>query len=97
MTADGVLSRYFFDVEFPARDLRLGIVEASEGTIGQVIDRVLLFCFQYDRSLGAYTLAIWRVLRFLGVLTLALLAAFIGRAVWKERRQPSIATEAPAS
>ncbi len=95
VTAEGVLSRYFFDVEFPARDLRLGIVEASEGTIGQVIDRVLLFCFQYDRALGAYTLAIWRVLRFLGVLTLVCLAGFIGRAMWRERRLPSLATEAP--
>lgn len=97
VTADGTLSRYFFDVEFPARDIRLGLVEASEGKIDRVIDRVLLFCFQYDRALGAYTLATWRVLRFLGALTVGAITLFIGRSLWKERRKPAVATEAPSS
>ena len=48
LTPDGHISRYFYGVEFPSRDLRLGLVDASAGKIGSPVDHVLLYCFQYD-------------------------------------------------
>ena len=44
-TPDGRLSRYFYGIEYGPRDLRLGLVEASEGRIGSLVDQILLFCF----------------------------------------------------
>src|SRR5712691_4634851 len=48
LTPDGRISRYFYGVEYPGRDMRLGLVDASAGKIGAPIDHVLLFCYHYD-------------------------------------------------
>jgi len=47
-TPQGRLARYFYGLEYSARDLRLGLVEASQGKIGSPVDTVLLYCFAYD-------------------------------------------------
>jgi protein SCO1 len=69
LTPDGRISRYFYGVEFPGRDMRLGLVDASAGKIGSPIDHVLLFCFHYDPTAARYSASILRVIRFGGVLT----------------------------
>jgi len=58
LTPDGRISRYFYGVEFPARDIRLGLVDASAGKIGTPVDHVLLYCFQYDPSTARYSATI---------------------------------------
>jgi protein SCO1/2 len=69
LTPDGRISRYFYGVEFPGRDMRLGLVDASAGKIGSPIDHVLLFCFHYDPTAARYSASILRIIRFGGVLT----------------------------
>jgi protein SCO1/2 len=71
-------------VEFRPRDLRLALVEASEGRVGSLADRLLLTCFQYDPALGRYTPAVNAALRLLGLLTVAVLGGFILSSVLKE-------------
>ena len=48
LTPQGHISRYFYGVDFPPKDLRLGLVEASQGKIGNAVDQVLLYCYHYD-------------------------------------------------
>lgn len=74
LTPSGKISRYLFGVDFPARDLRLALVEASAGKIGSPADQVLLFCFHYDPSTGRYTAAVLRFVRLGGVLTMLAVA-----------------------
>ena len=69
LTADGRISRYFYGVEYPGRDMRLGLVDASAGKIGSPIDHVLLFCFHYDPSNATYSASILRIIRLGGILT----------------------------
>jgi len=71
LTPDGRISRYFYGVEFPGRDLRLGLVDASQGKIGTPVDKMLLFCFQYDPSTARYSATILSVMRILAVGTMA--------------------------
>ena len=71
LTPDGRISRYFYGVEFPARDVRLGLVDASAGKIGSPVDHVLLYCFQYDPSTAHYSATILRIVRLGGILTIA--------------------------
>jgi len=71
LTPDGRISRYFYGVEFPGRDLRLGLVDASQGKIGTPVDKVLLFCFQYDPSAARYSATILSIMRVGAVLTIA--------------------------
>jgi protein SCO1/2 len=77
LTPDGRISRYFYGVEYPARDVRLGLVDASAGKIGTPIDRALLFCYQYDPASARYSASILKMIRLGGVLTILGLVAGI--------------------
>jgi protein SCO1/2 len=70
LTPDGRISRYFYGVEYPGRDMRLGLVDASAGKIGTPIDRALLFCYQYDPSSATYSASILKIIRLGGILTI---------------------------
>jgi protein SCO1 len=69
LTPEGKISRYFYGIQYASRDLRLGLVEASEGKIGTPVDQVLLFCYHYDPVTGKYGLLISRVIQAAGALT----------------------------
>jgi protein SCO1/2 len=69
LTPEGKISRYFYGITYPERDLRLGLVDASEGKIGSPVDAVLLFCYHYDPHTGKYGLLISRVIQLAGGLT----------------------------
>lgn len=86
LTPDGTLSRYFYGVNHKARDIRLGLVEASKEEIGSPADQVLLFCYQYNPSTGKYTLMITNVLRIAGLLTVLTLGTLIALLFRWERR-----------
>jgi len=77
LTSEGRVARYFYGIDYPARDLRLGLVEASEGRISSPVDQVLLYCYHYDPANGKYGLVIMNVLRIAGILTVACLATFM--------------------
>jgi protein SCO1/2 len=88
-TPEGVVSRYFYGIDFPPRDLRLGLVEAADSRIGTLADQVLLFCFHYDPATGRYSLAALNAVRAGGVLTVAALVIFVLGALRRERNQAS--------
>jgi len=83
LTADGRISRYFYGVEYPGRDMRLGLVDASAGRIGTPIDHVLLFCYHYDPSSAKYSASILRIIRLGGILTILSLVG----GIWISRRR----------
>lgn len=96
LTADGHVSRYFFGAEFSPRDLRLGLVEASDNRIGSLVDQVLLFCFHYDPALGRYSAAALTGVRAAGVLTVLAIIGFIGWSLRREMRARPRAEGRPA-
>jgi protein SCO1 len=77
LTPDGRISRYFYGVEYPSRDVRLGLVDASAGKIGNPIDHLLLYCFQYDPSTARYSATILRIVRLGGIATILAFGAAI--------------------
>jgi protein SCO1/2 len=76
VTPDGRLARYFYGVEYSARDLRLALVEAAQGKVGTMVDQILLYCFHYDPATGKYSLTVLNFMRAGGVLTVVGLLAF---------------------
>lgn len=86
LTPDGRISRYLYGVNFPAKTLRLSLVEASENKIGTTMDRVMLFCFNYDPNTGRYALAARNLMRLGGVLTVAILGLVLVRLFVREAR-----------
>ncbi|HYG78429.1 MAG TPA: SCO family protein [Planctomycetota bacterium] len=86
LTPSGRVSRYFYGAEYLPRDLRLGLVEASSGKIGNVVDQALLYCFQYNPATGKYGLLIIRTLQAAGTTLVAILVIFISLSLARERR-----------
>ena len=86
LTGDGRVSRYLYGIEFAPKDLRLGLVEASEGRVGTAVDTLLLYCYHYDPESGKYGMAIMNLIRLAGVLTVVCLATFIVVSLRRERR-----------
>ncbi|HEX3183288.1 MAG TPA: SCO family protein [Pyrinomonadaceae bacterium] len=76
-TPEGKLSHYFYGVNYSARDLRFGLIEASQHKIGSVAEQLTLYCYMYDPATGKYGAAIMRVLRIMGVITLLGIVAMI--------------------
>ena len=77
LTPAGKISQYYYGIDFAPRDLRLGLVEASKGQIGTLLDQALLYCYRYDPHTGKYSAIISRVLRISAAVWLAMVGAFL--------------------
>ncbi len=84
LTSQGRVAQYLFGVQFSPETLRLALVQASNGKIGNVVDRLLLLCCNYDQGTGRYTVMIDRVMQVLGVTTALIL---IGGIIWLSRAE----------
>jgi protein SCO1 len=96
LTPEGRLSRYFYGIDYPPGDLRLGLVESSQHRIGNRVDQFLLLCFHYDPATGRYGLAISRVLQLAGAATLLGLGSYLCAMYRLERRRSQAARFAAA-
>lgn len=85
LTPQGIISRYFYGILYPSRDMRLGLVEAAAGKIGTPIDQLLLFCYHYDPTTGKYGVAILNIVRAAGLVTVFGLVLFITLMLRHER------------
>jgi protein SCO1 len=77
LTPQGRISRYFYGVDYPPKDLRMGLVEASQGKIGNPVDQVLLYCYHYDPETGKYGAVVANILKLGAGLTILMLAALL--------------------
>jgi protein SCO1/2 len=85
-TPDGRVAHYINGIQYDPKTVRLSLVEASDGEVGSVIDKVQLFCFSYDPDKGEYTRDAMKIMRAGGLLTMVLLAGTIGLFIRRARR-----------
>ncbi len=85
-TPDGRLSRYLFGIEYPPRDLKFALMDSSAGTIGSVVDQVLLYCYHYEPATGTYSLVAMNAVRMGGVVTMLALVGFVGISLRRDGR-----------
>jgi protein SCO1/2 len=99
LTPQGRIARYFFGIDYPTRDLRLSLVEASANRIGSPVDRILLFCYHYDPKTGRYGLAILNLIRAAGATTVLGLGTFVAVSLRRDRRRDLLmsSTGSPSS
>ena len=91
LTPQGKISKYFYGIEFAPKDLRFGLIEASQDKIGTLVDQMLLYCYHYNPSTGRYGAVIMNVLRVAGAATALILGGFV---LIMFRRDPSLQTGA---
>lgn len=89
LTPRGEIARYFYGIDYPATDLRFGLIEASANRIGTPVDAVLLLCSHYDPVQGKYGLVITRVLQLAGAATVIILGSFMLLWFLRERSRPA--------
>lgn len=87
LSEDGMIARYLYGVSYAERDLRLALLEASEGKFGSVMDKLLLYCYRYDPGSRGYVVFAVNVMKIGGALTVVLIAALIGGLLLRERRR----------
>jgi len=78
LTPDGRVSRYFYGIEYAPRDIQFGVIDASQGKIGTVVDKILLYCYHYDPAKGKYGAVVFNILRISALATLLVLGGFMG-------------------
>jgi protein SCO1/2 len=88
LSEDGTVSRYLYGIQFPTRDLRLALTEASEGKIGSAVDKLLLFCYRYDPASNSYVPFATNIMRAGGVLAMLTLGGFLFIMWRRDLRRP---------
>jgi protein SCO1/2 len=77
LTPEGKIAQYYYGVEFAPKDLRLGLVQASQNKIGSIVDEVLLYCYHYNPDTGKYSAIISRILKIAAGTTIFMLGTFL--------------------
>jgi len=94
LSGDGKITRYLQGVDYPAGDVRKALVEASAGKVGSTVDRIALYCFQYDPKANSYVVSAFNLMRLGGgitILVLALMLVFL----WRRERRRHVITSGP--
>jgi len=86
LTPEGKISRYLYGIEYPNRDLRLALLEASRGKIGTVVDRFLLFCYRYDPHTRKYSVYLTRIMQSACGATVVLFGGYLF-IFWRRQRK----------
>ena len=90
VTPQGKLAQYYYGIEYSPRDLRLGLINASENKIGSLVDQLLLYCYHYDPATGKYSLAILRLVRVAGAATALGIGVLVIVLFRRERPRPLV-------
>jgi len=86
LTPEGKISRVLYGIDYPNRDLKLALLEASEGRVGTVVDRFIMFCFKYDPLSRGYAFVAIRLVQAGGILMLLVLGIWLGFFWWGQRK-----------
>ncbi|MEQ8850572.1 MAG: SCO family protein [Phycisphaerales bacterium] len=102
LSPEGKISRYMYGFDYPPKQMKLALLEASEGKVAQSLgDRLMMFCYTYDPTAGAYTMEAMTVMRIgagltVIVLTVLISGLLIAERARRRRRAASMAVDSPA-
>ncbi len=85
LSPKGKITRYLYGLQYKPQDVRLGLLEASQGKIGTTIDRIVLYCFHYNPDSKGYAVVATNVMKIGGLITVVLLGIFLG-ILWMRNR-----------
>jgi protein SCO1/2 len=88
LTPDGKVSSYYLGTEYLPKKIQFALMDASDGIIGPLVDQLVLLCFQYDPTVGAYGFYIFNAVRLVGALTVGALVLFWIISWLQERKKP---------
>lgn len=95
MAPDATVARYLYGIEYSARDLKFGLMEAAEGRVGSAVDKLILSCFHYDDTIGRYSPFAFGFMRLGGAMGV-LIVAGLGAVLWRQELSGKDGSAAPA-
>ena len=93
VSPDGVITRYSLEVAFEPKDLRKALVESGEGTVGNPVDQMVLWCFSFDPNSNSYVPQAWKIMRAGGAATVLLMLACLAPYWFGRKRESTSDTE----
>ncbi|MDO8643599.1 MAG: SCO family protein [bacterium] len=87
LSPEGKISRVLYGVQFEPRDLKLALLEAAQGKIGTLVDRLTLYCYSYDPKTHRYSLFARNLMKLGGLVTVVFLAVLVGGFWWRGREK----------
>ncbi len=90
LTPDGTISRNLYGISYKERDLRLSLLEASKGKVGNVFDRLLMFCYHYEPGSRGYALQAVRVMQLAALATIAILGGYLAFFWFRQSRKKGL-------
>lgn len=97
LTPDGKVARYLYGIQYKPTDVRVGLLEASQGRSISTVERLILYCYHYDPQGQGYVLWAMRVMRLGGALTLLVFGSFLTVMWQRERRRRPPESHPPAA
>ncbi|MEZ4407310.1 MAG: hypothetical protein R3A52_12645 [Polyangiales bacterium] len=95
LTPDGRVARYLYGIDYKPTDVRVGLLEVSQGRTINTIERLILYCYHYDPEAQGYVLVARRVMQVGGVVTMVALGGLLATLWWRERRKRATLAAAP--
>jgi protein SCO1/2 len=95
LAPNGLITRYFFGVDFPSKDVQASLQAADAAQVGQPVARWLMLCYEYDPKTGRYTLAIMKITQVLAAITLVALVATVWRLARRDRARRATVAASP--
>lgn len=86
LSPDGVITRYLYGIDFNANNIRNALYEAADGEIGSTVDKLVLYCYQYDPDSQSYVPVAWRIMKLGGLVTLLFLGIFLGLLWYRDKK-----------
>lgn len=86
LSPDGMISQYIYGIEYFPQDIKFSLMQAGEGKIGNILDKLIMSCFAYDYDLGKFTPTAFGIMRIGGLITLMALSLF-AFLLWKRELQ----------
>ena len=86
LTEEGKITRYLYGIDHNRREMRLALLEGSQGKVGSTADKILLYCYQYDPNADGYVLLAQNVMKLGGALTVVILGSVLGVFWWREKK-----------
>ncbi len=87
LTPEGKISRVLYGIQYRPSDLKLSLLEAANGKIGTILDRIVLFCYSYNPQMRQYSIVLTRVMQIAAVVTTVLFLGFLGLFWWGQRKK----------
>jgi protein SCO1/2 len=76
-TPDGRMSKYLSGIDYPARDLRMALLDASQKKISNPVDLLILYCCSYSPAVGRYSVSVLRILGLAGMVSLLVVIGMV--------------------